>query len=342
MKFVIPASYKTNKYKKDITQYILITILLYSILYLLSGLLTGFGKNPYSSSIRGLVINLYATGLIIFCREYIRYKLINNVYNKDKNLIFVLIIIVFSLQNLSIPKMLETDSVYYLFKQIFHIFIPALIKNSLFTYIAMYTDFIPAFIYEILYYTLLWVSPIMPNSPWVLEAIIDSIFPIILLLYCRYFIHKKDRFHLNTIEKPIKPSGLLPLGIGLVLVIWFALGIFPVKPVGIATGSMYPELHVGDLAIIKKCNANDIDNQDIIEYQMDGYTVIHRVVDITQENGEFFFTTKGDSNNSEDKNLVREDQLLGKVLFKIRYIALPTVWLHNLSSQAQVDVETGN
>ena len=47
-----------------------------------------FGTNPYSSNFRGLVFNLYATGLVIFFREYIRYKLMHNVYNKDKIIIF--------------------------------------------------------------------------------------------------------------------------------------------------------------------------------------------------------------------------------------------------------------
>ena len=74
---------------------------------------------------------------------------------------------------------------------------------------------------------------------------------------------------------------------------------------------------------------------------MDGYTVIHRIVNIYQEKGEFFLITKGDNNESEDKLPVREDQLLGKALFKIPYIALPTIWLHNFATQTQVDVETG-
>jgi signal peptidase len=133
----------------------------------------------------------------------------------------------------------------------------------------------------------------------------------------------------------------LPLTIGLVAVIWFALGIFPIKPVGIATGSMAPELNVGDLTIIKKCTANDVKVQDIIEYQMDGYTVIHRVIEKRQENGEFLFVTKGDNNNAPDSAIVREDQLIGKVLYKIKYVAMPTVWIHELNSRT-VDVETGN
>lgn len=341
LKFSIVPPYSTNKFKKDIIQYVLITILLYSLLYLLSGLLVSFGKNPYSSTLRGVVINLYATGLIIICREYIRYKLITNVYNNDKKLIFILLVIVFSLLDFNIFTLFSNANLYYIFKQIFYILVPSIIKNILFTYLAMYTDHIPAIIYELVFYLILWISPVLPNSPWVLESILNTTFPLILLLYSKYTIQKKDRFHLNTISKPINPSGLIPFAIALVLLIWFSLGIFPIKPVGIATASMYPELRVGDLAIIEKCTANDVKIHDIIEYQMDGYTVIHRITNIYQEKGEFFLITKGDNNELEDKLPVREDQLIGKALFKIPYLALPTIWLHSFANQAQIDVETG-
>ena len=342
LKLFITPPYSTNKYKKDIIQYVLIAVLSYSLIYLLSGLLVSFGKNPYSTSVRGIIINLYATGLIILCREYIRYKLINNVYNNDKTLIFVLLVIVFSLLDFNIFAFNSNITFYFIFKQIFYVLVPSIMKNMLFTYIAEYTDFIPAFLYDIIYYLILWISPILPNSPWVLEAILNSVSPLLLLLYCRYFINKKDRFHLNSIASPINPSGLLPFGICLVILIWFALGIFPIKPVGVATASMYPELKVGDLTIIQKCNANNVKVQDIIEYKMDGYTVIHRVKEIYQKDGEFFFITKGDNNNSEDKLPVSEEQLIGKAIFKIPYLALPTVWLHNINAKTQVEVETGN
>lgn len=341
LKFFIAPPYSTSKFKKDIIQYALIAVLAYCLIYLLSGLLVGFGKNPYSISIRGLIFNLYSTGIIIFLKEYIRYKLINNVYNDDKTLVFVVIVIVFSLLDFNISAVFSDLNLYNIFKQIFYVLIPSVLKNILFTYIVKHTDYIPSFIYQIIYYLILWLSPILPKSPWVLEAILDSIFPLMLLLYCRYHINKKERFHLNRVGSPINPSGLIPFGILLVIIIWFALGIFPIKPVGVATGSMIPELNVGDLAIIQKCNANDIKLQDIIEYKLEGYTVIHRVINIDQKDGHFYFTTKGDNNENKDALPVSEDQLIGKVIFKIPYVAIPTVWLHNLNGKTQVDVETG-
>ena len=74
----------------------------------------------------------------------------------------------------------------------------------------------------------------------------------------------------------------------------------------------------------------------------DGKHTAAEIKEIYQKDGEFFFITKGDNNNSEDKLPVSEDQLIGKAIFKIPYLALPTVWLHNINAKTQVEVETGN
>lgn len=39
--------------------------------------------------------------------------------------------------------------------------------------------------------------------------------------------------------------------------------------------------------------------------------VTHRVIEIVDENGELFFRTKGDNNNTEDKELVPAENLVG-------------------------------
>lgn len=104
---------------------------------------------------------------------------------------------------------------------------------------------------------------------------------------------------------------------------------------------MEPNISIGDVAVIKKCTPNDIELQDVIEYKMEGYAVVHRVINIYQENGEFFFITKGDNNSAQDRLPVSENQLVGKVLFKIKYIGLPAIWIHKLNSKVVVEVETG-
>ncbi|MBR6034141.1 MAG: signal peptidase I [Clostridia bacterium] len=341
-KFSITSPYTNRRFKKNIIQYVCITVLIYAILYLSSGLFLTYGKNPYSSTILGIVFNLYSTGFVIFCREYIRYKLINSVLKKEQKLIFIFIVVTFAFQDINISSLLESINIYYLFKITFNTIMPSAIKNVLFTYICQYCDFTPPLIYEFFWHMILWIPPVLPNAPWIFDSILNSVFPLILFLYCRYEISLKDKLHLYKYSKPIEPKGTIPLVAGIVLLIWFTIGIFPIKPIGVASGSMEPYISIGDLVIIQKCNSNDIQIDDIIEYSMKDYSVIHRVVKKYQENGSTYFITKGDSNSNVDSDPVTEDMLKGKVIFKIPYLAWPTIWVGRLSGRQQnVDVETG-
>ena len=75
-------------------EYCLIGVLIYIITYMVSGLFITFGKNPYSTKIVGIITNIWILGSAIIAKEYIRYKLIQNVYEKDKIKIATTIIIV--------------------------------------------------------------------------------------------------------------------------------------------------------------------------------------------------------------------------------------------------------
>lgn len=340
---VLGKSYEVKKLKKEIIEYSFIAVLAYIITYLTSGLFITFGSNPYSRTIIGILTNLWVFATVIIAKEYIRYKLINNVYEKDKTKIAIAISIVYILIDLGIKKFFTTQlTSLFIMEIIAQNLLPLIAKNILYSYTAINSNYLPAVIYEIGTNLYLWLSPILPNAPWIMVSIIDSVIPIILFLYIRYEKNKKDIF--RTKEKIINsnPRNIIPLVICIILAIWFAIGIFPIKPVAIATGSMEKELYVGDVAIIKKCKANDIEEGDIIEYQMDGYTVIHRVTKKTQKNGRFTFITKGDSNDNEDLQPVTQEQIIGKVIFKVRYIGYPAVWIHNLQTKENLTVETGN
>ena len=342
--FTLGTLYTNTKLRKKIIQYTTVATLTYLIVYMLSGLFVTFGKNPYSTTLKGLIINLWSLGIPIFAKEYIRYKLINNVYDRDKVKFAILISAVYIIIDIQYTSFIgQTIATLTIVKYISQVIIPNIAKNVLFSYIAIQGDYLPAILYQLVTNIYYWVSPILPNSPWAMTAIIDTVIPIILFLYIRYekvkLVPQKDR----RMVIDTNPGSAIPLVIAIVLVIWFALGIFPVKPIAIATGSMEKEICVGDVAIIKKCNSNDVNVGDIIEYQMEGYTVVHRIIEKRQNNGRFSFITKGDNNNTPDRDEVKEDQLIGKVIFKIKYIGYPAIWMHLLQEEEQmVEVEKGN
>lgn len=342
LKIAIGKSYQKSKIKKEVIQYILIAVIIYILTYMISGLFITFGNNPYFTTVKGFLINLWMFGTVIISKEYIRYRLINNVYENDKKEIAILVSLIYIIIEIELNKYINTKiTLLFALKDICQNLIPLIAKNVLYSYISMKSDWKPASIYELFTKLYLWLSPILPNAPWIMVAIIETTIPTILFFYIRYANSKNSEIKSRQEIENVNPKNSIPLVVLVILVIWFTIGVFPVKPIAVASGSMEKELYVGDVVIVKKCNANDIVNGDIIQYQMKGYTVIHRVIEKKQKNGEYYFTTKGDNNPSEDKESVKEDQVLGKVIFKVKYLGYPAIWLNIIQSNEQLEVDTG-
>lgn len=342
LKIAIGKSYQKSRIKKEVIQYILIAVIIYILTYMISGLFITFGNNPYFTTVKGFLINLWMFGTVIISKEYIRYRLINNVYENDKKEIAILVSLIYIIIEIELNKYINTKiTLLFALKDICQNLIPLIAKNVLYSYISMKSDWKPASIYELFTKLYLWLSPILPNAPWIMVAIIETTIPTILFFYIRYANSKNSEIKSRQEIENVNPKNSIPLVVLVILAIWFTIGVFPVKPIAVASGSMEKELYVGDVVIVKKCNANDIVNGDIIQYQMKGYTVIHRVIEKKQKNGEYYFTTKGDNNPSEDKESVKEDQVLGKVIFKVKYLGYPAIWLNIIQSNEQVEVDTG-
>jgi len=93
----------------------------------------------------------------------------------------------------------------------------------------------------------------------------------------------------------------------------------------VISGSMKDSINVGDMIIIKQ--TDEIAEQDIISF-IEGSTLItHRVIKIEEENGKKEYTTKGDANNTEDRNKVVFEQIQGKVIFHIKGMGSVSLFL---------------
>ena len=184
LKLTLGKSYEIKKLKKDIISYSLIAVLAYIITYLISGLFITFGKNPYSRTLLGIITNLWSFATVIIAKEYIRYKLINNVYEKDKIKIAAFLSTVYIIVDLGIRQFFTTQMTGLFIMETFaQTLLPLIMKNILYSYTAINSNYLPAMCYELGTKLYLWLSPILPNAPWIMTAIIDSVIPLILLLY---------------------------------------------------------------------------------------------------------------------------------------------------------------
>ena len=83
--------------------------------------------------------------------------------------------------------------------------------------------------------------------------------------------------------------------------------------------SMEPAITQNDIVVMLPANSEEIKAGEVIVYkhEVDGkpYQFVHRVVEV---NGKSLLT-KGDSLSTVDKYVVKSDDVIGKVLFKIPY-----------------------
>jgi signal peptidase len=113
------------------------------------------------------------------------------------------------------------------------------------------------------------------------------------------------------------------------LYLFFSIGLKVILgsevPIAVVeSGSMKPTLNIGDVIIVKGINPKEIKVNDIIVYKrISGgkeIYIVHRVIEIFNDQGNLKFRTKGDNNLVPDYWLVDEKDVVGIVIFKIPLI----------------------
>ncbi len=97
---------------------------------------------------------------------------------------------------------------------------------------------------------------------------------------------------------------------------------FGFTPLMVETGSMAPLFDEDDPVLIKNTpDGADYYPGDVICFHSGDVYVTHRINEIAKdENGNAVYTTKGDANNTPDRETVRAEQILG--VYKIRFAGM--------------------
>lgn len=85
-------------------------------------------------------------------------------------------------------------------------------------------------------------------------------------------------------------------------------------PLIVLTDSMYPVIESGDLIICHTAEPEEIEAGDVIAFfdpAGNGSSIVsHRVLEVTEQDGEIAWRTKGDNNNTEDRLPVTGEDLV--------------------------------
>lgn len=317
------------------TQSLLIVLIIYIILYFLSGLIFGFERTPYSKDILSVLLNLWSFGSIIILQEYVRLQLVKNENKKMYSLI--LTTLVFFVLNLNYSNFLDnfTD-----FKTIFiyasSVLLPAIVESAVLTYL-IYTSGVKSSIIYRLFVTIPpFLIPIVPSLDWFVTAVVGVVLPLAVYIYINYVnVVKNERLSRGE-RKRYSPVVYIPVFALIAVFAAFVMGLFKYQPVAVLSGSMSPTFNRGDAVIINKLTKqekNELKKGDIIQFISGTRYVVHRIYKVTNdEYGNKAFITKGDHNNAPDSDQVSLDNVIGKVSFSVPLIGYPSVWLTGVIS----------
>ena len=98
----------------------------------------------------------------------------------------------------------------------------------------------------------------------------------------------------------------------------------------VQSGSMEPDIQTGSLVISKRESPENLVIGDVVTFKSkdDSTTLVtHRIEQISKENGELSFITKGDANDVIDLEPVKPENIIARVQYDIPYLGYMTEFI---------------
>jgi signal peptidase len=307
------------KDKSSIIQLALMVGFFQMVLIIIGGLFSGFGKSPYSFTPMGISTNLLFVAAMLFGMELSRAWLVNHLGRKHVFLALAFVAIIYTLLSVPLTQLtgirLEVGSIDFINSTL----LPSLAENLLATFLALLAGPIPALLYRGILQAFWWFSPVLPDLPWMFKGLIGTALPIVGLVLINSLYSPQTGPKKGKRAQSGSITGWIITTVAAVGIIWFAVGLFPIRPALVGSGSMEPKMYPGDVVIIAKVPADSIETGDVIQFRVpEEVTVMHRVIEIQEtEAGSKVFITKGDANDEPDSEPVIPENVVGKAVMTV-------------------------
>jgi signal peptidase len=307
---------------------------IYIVIYFGSSLILGFGKSPYARGIINVSANIYIYIIPIVAKELIRSFLLIN-YAKKNNLKIVFITILMIAVDISISQIFRINSPKELIMYLSQTFGPLICLNIFASYACIVADPLTSIIFLSIINIIEFISPVLPMLQWLSRGLINISIPIFSYISLSFYNDKINKSYKAYKVKKESVFSLSIISASCVLLIWFVVGVFPIFPSVVLTGSMKPVIDPGDIVVIKKIQKiNDIENLkigDVIQFKRDDILIVHRIIELVKNNndGMTYYRTRGDNNSADDKELVNQNDIKGTVYKTIPKLGILTLLLKN-------------
>jgi len=311
--------------KKKILRVMIIFGVLYLALFYMLGIYTGFVKASHPFGIKTLLEYIIPITIIIVCTEFIRKKLLINDSYRSKALVVILTTFIDVLLYINTYDSSSLDSFLIL---VGFVAFAAVANNLLYNYLCARYGIKPIIVYKLLITLYVYLIPYIPDVYVYFRTFVRMLFPLIIYLYLDKY-YNKDR---NTIVKKEARTQIISLSVGVVLITAIIMLIsckFYYGVLVIGSDSMSKTIEKGDVVFFVGDKKN-VHEKDVVVFMRKDVKIVHRVVKKVNINDGVRYYTKGDANKEIDDFFTEDKDLMGKVIFKIKYIGKPTLWLRNV------------
>lgn len=321
---------KLTNTKKSILGMTITEVLIFFAISFGLGIVTGFLKNSYALDFISICKNIFIPIVYLIGIEIFRYTLLNA--NGDKKIIVyattILITILELSMNLSGVYMYDFETI---FKTTSAIIIPTIIKNATLSYLVIHGGLKPVLFYRLIMDTYSYILPIVPDLGDYINSVIGILLPTFIYMNTARIVEEDSK---EETEEDKRRSGFrisdIPMFIVIILLVGLISGRFMFGLIGIGSESMTPTIDKGDAVLYKQVKEDQLEVGDILVFNSGSKIIIHRLVEIKKDGDKTYYITKGDANNGNDSLNLTIDNIKGKVLFKIKYIAYPSLFLKDL------------
>ena len=289
------------------------------------------GASPYDTSIPGIFVNALTIIPAITAKEMIRYYSFASAYKtlKYKRTAVFLITIIMCLVEINFGNLLAIKEFKELFIYSTQILLPIAAKNILMSVFVFYGGVLSSVVYIGIIQIFEKCFPVLPELSWLLDGAIGIAFPIVYAMFISDHVFATVRK--RSEDKKSDVMYLISL-LAATAFAWFCVGVFPVYPSVILTGSMEPLIMPGDVVLVHKISNEDeiykLSKGDIINFKRGNIIITHRIKEVLKdEAGNLSFETKGDNNNAIDEEKVQPNDIKGIVIKVVPKIGLPTLIL---------------
>ncbi|MBP8639847.1 MAG: signal peptidase I [Oscillospiraceae bacterium] len=305
----------------------------YLLVFMLIGFFTAFGKSTYSMSLLGIVSNIFPMCTALIGGEMCRSFLINSLSKRKPYRSIIALSLIFSVFNMSLGNVKGLSDSLDILEYLNNMVFPQMTQNIAASCLVYLSGPLPAIIYLGIIRLFNFLSPYIPNPSEIPRLLFNVLFPLLSIWIVLKVYASEAAITSRNTHKKFDNFGWFAVSTLSVAIVWFSVGLFPIFPSVILTGSMEPKIKPGDVVIVDKTGSDNVNVGDIVMYYSeDEIYITHRVIEEIDSSGQPQFITKGDNNPCADPAIVSAAQVKGRVIGTIPKLGKLALYLRSAQS----------